>query len=346
MCRERTSATVTSPGRGSTRNGRVLGGDVPRPGTQGSGARTAVPRDPSERRRGTSAQKPPPGRRPASMDRQPGPAKPPLFRRSGGQEDPVGNGSEEPRGHKLAFARNKHGDPRPGAVADEVLDEVFGPGQRAGPKRRHPGSPAAQREDERGCAGRVRGAQPPGHFFREPLQHPHGPAEFVQPHDCPDPGSRDRVAERTGGIQKIEMRFVLAAEELIDDESPGRRRHRRCCPRSVPDDRVRAGSQPNSATRCSSGRSNSPSRIRLRLPSAGNGSMPGEGLCDGTAWWAAAGCLPQGGVPFPSAGPLPGQMCGAVLPAEPGDEPAGGRLRNSIASITVRAAGHLLERAK
>ena len=156
-----------------------------------------------------------------------------------------------------------------------------------------------------------RRAQPPGHFFRQPLQNPHGPAEFVQPHDCPDPGGRGRFAEGTGGIQKIEMRFVLAAEELIDDE----------CQDGV-GTAVVARDQ-SQMTVCGRepaelgdpllfGKVQQPQPDPVAAPVRGKRHIPGEGLCDGTAWWAAAGCLPQGGYGFRQLGHGQGRLRGGA----------------------------------
>ena len=62
---------------------------------------------------------------------------------------PGWGGREEPRGHKFAVAGDEHRDTCPGAVPDDVLDQVFSPGQRAGPERGDPGTPAGQHQDKR-----------------------------------------------------------------------------------------------------------------------------------------------------------------------------------------------------
>ena len=328
---------MTSRGSGSTWNGRVpSAGQRCLQGVAGERGPNSCPTCPDGLDAGDIGPKT--TTRPATgvKDGQPGPAEPPLFRRSGGQEDPVGNGSEEPRGHKLAFACSKHGDSRPGAVADEVLDEVFGPGQGAGPERRHPGPPAAQCEDEGRCACRVRRAQAPGHFFLDPFQDAHRPAEFVQSHDGPHPRAVAACGERAGGIQQIEMRFVLAAEELIDDESQGSV-GAAIVARDQSQMTVCRRKPPELGDPLLFGKVQQPQPDPVAAPVRGKRQIPGEGRCDGTAWGAAAGASHRPRLLFPSAGPPPGlTIAGPVLPAEPrmGSRP-GGRLRNSIASITL-----------
>ena len=244
---------------------------------------------------------------------------------------------------------DKDGDPCPGAVPHDVLDEVFGPGQRARtgtptprlPSRTAPGRARVRRPCAAALSRRVISSD-------DPLQHPHGPAEFVQPHDCADPGSRDRGAERHRRRRVVQVRFRPAAQELIDDECQGG-----VAAAGVARDQaqmpVRGGTPAELRDALLFGKVHQPQPDPCRgSRPAGNGSSAGEGLCDGTARRAAAGRLPQGGYRRPSAGPpVPGQIAGRSLPAEPGElGPAGRAVEEFHRLHHGGPAGHLPGRAK
>ncbi len=197
--------------------------------------------------------------------------------------------------------------PARGAVADDVLDQVFGPSQRAGPERRHPGPPAAQCEDEGRCASRVRRCPASGSSLpADALQHPHRPAEFVQPHDRTGPGVGDRCAEGTGGIQKVQMRFVVAVEELLHDEPQGSVGTAGDAPTTSPRWPCAPGSQPNSDDALFLGKVQQPQPDPAAAPVGGERHLPGKGRGDRTARCLAAGRRPRPPSPPPPAGPPPG----------------------------------------
>jgi hypothetical protein len=138
--------------------------------------------------------------------RHPGPQCAAFLCGSSREVEAVWNGGEESGGNQLPLSRQQQGNSSHGAVADEVLDQVFRPGQRPGPESGNPGAPTGNGDGERYAHSRWLG-QAPAQFLDKSLQHAYPSPKIVDYRMRTCPAFAGELREASSAVEEVEMRF-------------------------------------------------------------------------------------------------------------------------------------------